>query len=241
MDTVAIYALEDVKVGDEIMVTEEGHFEFSRGTTYTVCLDADGEKCIYTDEGEAKRLTWITATKGHVVRDAVFKVGDTVRMSAVGRRRYGPAASNPHDILGNLITDRGEAYGDFRYRVKWSNGYENFYCPEHLELAVHTTIEETADVEAETARMSPEALDGDILLSARGQTHGDFSEASVFVQGLKTAMRETPNWDLLNADQKEALEMIVHKMGRALFGQPHFKDHWDDISGYSTLVADRLE
>jgi hypothetical protein len=42
-------------------------------------------------------------------------------------------------------------------------------------------------------------------------------------------------------DQWEALEMIVHKMGRIVNGNPDEVDHWVDIAGYATLVADRLQ
>jgi hypothetical protein len=42
-------------------------------------------------------------------------------------------------------------------------------------------------------------------------------------------------------DQWEALEMIVHKIGRIVNGNPDVTDHWVDIAGYATLIADRLE
>ena len=34
--------------------------------------------------------------------------------------------------------------------------------------------------------------------------------------------------------------MFAHKIGRILVGDPNHRDHWDDISGYAVLVADRL-
>ena len=42
-------------------------------------------------------------------------------------------------------------------------------------------------------------------------------------------------------DQWEALEMIVHKIGRIVNGNPDKVDHWTDIAGYAKLIADRLE
>ena len=53
-------------------------------------------------------------------------------------------------------------------------------------------------------------------------------------------MLNTPNWDNLDFDQKESLEMIVHKIARILNGDPNYDDSWIDIGGYSKLVADRL-
>lgn len=42
-------------------------------------------------------------------------------------------------------------------------------------------------------------------------------------------------------DQIECLEMIAHKVGRILNGDPHYHDSWLDVAGYATLVADRLQ
>jgi hypothetical protein len=46
---------------------------------------------------------------------------------------------------------------------------------------------------------------------------------------------------LLNPSQREALDMIQHKIGRILAGNPNHHDHWHDIAGYATLVANELE
>lgn len=79
------------------------------------------------------------------------------------------------------------------------------------------------------------------ILEQRKSQHGDLLTQSTVSQGLKDAMRSTQKWDDLKADQKECLEMIVHKIARILAGDPNFVDHWDDISGYSILVANRLK
>ena len=42
-------------------------------------------------------------------------------------------------------------------------------------------------------------------------------------------------------DQREAIDMIIHKLGRIINGNPDKVDHWTDIAGYAKLVADRLE
>jgi len=41
-------------------------------------------------------------------------------------------------------------------------------------------------------------------------------------------------------DQAESLDMIIHKIGRIVNGNPDVVDHWLDIAGYAQLVADRL-
>jgi hypothetical protein len=77
------------------------------------------------------------------------------------------------------------------------------------------------------------------LLAERGKTHGDFTDHAMITQNLKDAMHNVQGWAKLSHVQCEALEMIQHKIGRILSGNPNFRDHWDDIAGYARLVADR--
>ena len=80
----------------------------------------------------------------------------------------------------------------------------------------------------------------DALLAERGQTHGDFPEHAFVAQTLKQVMRACPSWPRLYDIQKETLEMVAHKIGRILAGNPSHLDHWDDIAGYARLVGNRL-
>lgn len=80
----------------------------------------------------------------------------------------------------------------------------------------------------------------DATLSERGTRYGDFVTHSEITQRLKDVMRDTPNWGLLSADQKEALDMTAHKIGRILNGDPNYHDSWHDIVGYNRLVEQRL-
>lgn len=77
------------------------------------------------------------------------------------------------------------------------------------------------------------------LITERGKTHGDFSDHAAATQRLKAVMRDYANWHELTDVQKESLEMIAHKIGRILAGDPNFPDHWDDIVGYAKLVSQR--
>jgi len=79
-------------------------------------------------------------------------------------------------------------------------------------------------------------------LEERGKRYGKFTGHASITQMLKDVMRNTSNWDdLLTHDQREALEMVAHKIGRILNGDPNYSDSWIDIAGYAQLVADRLE
>lgn len=79
------------------------------------------------------------------------------------------------------------------------------------------------------------------ILVERGNRYGDFLGHAVITQKLKAVMSSQLNWDNLDVDMKESLEMIAHKIGRILNGDPRYADSWVDIAGYSKLVADRLE
>jgi hypothetical protein len=77
-------------------------------------------------------------------------------------------------------------------------------------------------------------------LAERGTRYGSFVGHAKITQAVKRAMADSPNWNELADDQREALEMIAHKVGRILNGDPDFHDSWHDIVGYTKLVADRL-
>jgi len=78
-------------------------------------------------------------------------------------------------------------------------------------------------------------------LTERGSRYGKFVDHARTTQDLKDHLQMAPSWGQLEADQKEALEMIVHKIARIVNGDPNYHDSWHDISGYATLVADRLK
>ena len=78
------------------------------------------------------------------------------------------------------------------------------------------------------------------ILVERGKTHGPFDVHARITQELKGVMVNSPNWAGMSYAQKESLEMVAHKIGRILSGNPDHLDHWDDMAGYSTLVGNAL-
>ena len=78
-------------------------------------------------------------------------------------------------------------------------------------------------------------------LEQRGSRYGSFDEHARITQNIKGAMADSPNWQSLSPAMKEALEMLAHKAGRILNGDPNYHDSWHDIIGYTKLVADTLE
>lgn len=77
-------------------------------------------------------------------------------------------------------------------------------------------------------------------LSERGQRYGSFRGHAAITWSIKNAMRSAGNWPKLNSSQREALDMIAHKIGRILNGDPNYADSWHDIAGYAKLVDDEL-
>lgn len=81
----------------------------------------------------------------------------------------------------------------------------------------------------------------DATLAERGSRYGEFDEHARITQNIKAAMADSPNWTGLPDDMREALEMVAHKVGRILNGDPAYADSWHDIGGYTRLVEQRLE
>lgn len=80
----------------------------------------------------------------------------------------------------------------------------------------------------------------DEILKDRGGKYGKFKEHARITQAIKYILTTGKNWNLLKPDQKEALEMVAHKIGRIINGDPDYLDSWDDIAGYIKLVTDRI-
>ena len=78
------------------------------------------------------------------------------------------------------------------------------------------------------------------ILEERGSRYGDFYGHARITQNIKHAMSDSPNWKKLRVDQRECLEMIAHKIGRILNGDPDYQDSWTDIAGYARRVEETL-
>lgn len=87
---------------------------------------------------------------------------------------------------------------------------------------------------------APEADATEQLITERGSRYGKFKDGAEIMQELKDVMREVDGWRNLTASQREALDMIQHKIGRILNGDPTYDDSWKDIAGYATLIVNEL-
>jgi hypothetical protein len=83
----------------------------------------------------------------------------------------------------------------------------------------------------------------DEIRAERGARYGRFIDHAKVTVRLKRVLLERlfDRGLEVQPDQAEALDMICHKLGRIVNGDPDYADSWDDIAGYAKLVADRLK
>ena len=86
----------------------------------------------------------------------------------------------------------------------------------------------------------------DKLLIERGNRYGTYETHAVITQAIKNIFAGRAEgfyttWDRLSPSQKETLEMIAHKLGRILNGDPNYINSWIDIAGYAQLEVDILQ
>lgn len=108
---------------------------------------------------------------------------------------------------------------------------------------VNAVYSEQSTEEQTSGPLTPPATPGlDALLAERGKEYGKFIDHARVTQNLKASLEGhlCAKGTALFPDQKEALDMICHKIGRIVNGNPNNIDSWDDIAGYAKLVADRL-
>lgn len=105
-------------------------------------------------------------------------------------------------------------------------------------LTCENTVEDNVGTYCECNHAADDEIDNTV--TQRGERYGLFADGAVIMQDLKTVMRATPGWERLTPNQREALEMIQHKIGRVLNGDPTYDDNWRDIAGYATLILNEL-
>jgi hypothetical protein len=81
------------------------------------------------------------------------------------------------------------------------------------------------------------------LLQERALQYGTFVSLAKTAQEFKSVLyRELGSRNKrLADDQAEALDMILTKIARIINGNADIADHYFDIAGYATLVAERLQ
>jgi hypothetical protein len=120
------------------------------------------------------------------------------------------------------------------------------FTPEELGVS-EETLSEVAFAASQGRQQYREAVEADTnvdaILNERGSRYGNFMDHATITYRLKEVARDfaAEKGKHFAYDQCEALDMIFHKLGRILNGDPNYADSWIDIAGYAQLVADRLE
>ena len=99
------------------------------------------------------------------------------------------------------------------------------------------TIDELLDLLEEFNTMHEEESESEeeSVLDQRA-IYGSFKDKASWIQSGKEAMRNCPSWDSLRDAEREALDNILQKMGRILYGTGLYLENYRDIAGYSTLI-----
>jgi hypothetical protein len=149
-----------------------------------------------------------------------------------------PAAA-PNEVAARFNTTKQYVYG-LRNKMK-KEGF--VFPPKSQQLASLAPVLpiEMYDDPWQPPEMSP-MPEVDATLDARAVEYGKFIEGAEVIQMLKRVVQNALNNrdKTLAHDQAESMDMILHKVGRIINGNPDVVDHWLDIAGYAQLVADRL-
>lgn len=78
------------------------------------------------------------------------------------------------------------------------------------------------------------------VLEERKSRYGTFKDHSEISQSLQQVLWDSPNWDDMPLDTRQAMCVICDKMARALNGDAEYDDNFIDIIGYATLVLNRI-
>lgn len=138
---------------------------------------------------------------------------------------------------------------DFPNLNKWQIASRVGCHPAYVNQVENQWLKDTAKDERQTEmfeedkRVDVQDMNTiDNILAERGSRYGKFETHAEITQRYKRLTHKFlhNSGKELDHDQQEALDMIFHKIGRIINGDPSYIDSWDDIAGYAKLVADRL-
>ena len=78
------------------------------------------------------------------------------------------------------------------------------------------------------------------VLKQREEVHGDYVAHSLLSQKLKDSVRLHEGFASLSYNQKESIDMILHKISRVVNSRVDEIDNWVDICGYAQLIVNYL-
>jgi hypothetical protein len=85
-----------------------------------------------------------------------------------------------------------------------------------------------------------EPSDVDQILGERGNRYGTFESNARTCQLLKNVLHSQEGWYRLSYVQREAVEMMMHKISRLVNGDATYLDTVVDIAGYNQLMLEHM-
>lgn len=80
----------------------------------------------------------------------------------------------------------------------------------------------------------------DQILGERGNRYGTFESNAKTCQLLKNVLHSQDGWYRLSYVQREAVEMMMHKISRLVNGDATYLDTVVDIAGYNQLMLEHM-
>lgn len=188
-------------------------------------------------------------------------------MDARTRRRVRLLGGYPADANGWIQWDGGdcpvpdETLVNLKVREESKKTYRDYACNASFlswkhsnsahDVVAYRVVRETTEEPGAIFHRTPATppiertiqakADIDATLADPDKRYGSFVSHAEITQKIKRAMSSNTKWDALRDEQKEALEMVAHYVGRIINGDPDYIDSWLDIGVYSTLIVRRLE
>ena len=159
------------------------------------------------------------------------------KLSAQGQKVYEFFRKNPSASASQIAAKHKMSISNvYKMRARALEDLRNFVVPGLLPMPEVSSSWQKVVKEVESVSV-------DKTLNARAEMYGTFKDGAALMQSIKRTLADhaAKHNKTFADDQWEALEMIVHKIGRIVNGDPNVTDHWVDIAGYATLIAERLE
>ena len=77
-------------------------------------------------------------------------------------------------------------------------------------------------------------------LNDREKKYGSFAANAHIAQGLQNIVRSSNGWYNMPDPQREAIEMIFHKIARQINGAKDYPDNFHDIAGYALCAEQEI-
>lgn len=79
------------------------------------------------------------------------------------------------------------------------------------------------------------------IIAERKSKYGEFKDNAELTQRAYDVYQMFPGWANMDYGKRHGIYMILHKIARAVCGDPEYDDNWVDIEGYTKRVIEDLK